>query len=85
MFTIHGDDERSLEEQCPSCVRKVLLPKSARRGALEFLQFSSLNELSIFPDIVGVASHIRNLVLSERPSARGGGTGVRRHERLIEA
>ena len=67
MFTIHGDDERSLEEQCPSCVRKVLLPKSARRGALEFLQFSSLNELSIFPDIVGVASHIRNLVLSERP------------------
>lgn len=67
MFTIHGDDERSLEEQCPSCVRKVLLPESARRGALEFLQFASLNELSIFPDMVGVASHIRNLVLSERP------------------
>lgn len=67
MFTIHGDDERSLEEQCPSCVRKVLLPETARIGALEFLQFSSLNELSIFPDMVGVASHIRNLVLSERP------------------
>ena len=55
----------------PSCVRKVLLPETARIGALEFLQFSSLNELSIFPDMVGVASHIRNLVcrsgLSSRP------------------
>src|SRR5262245_14710383 len=30
MFTIHGDDERGLEQQCPSCVRKVLLPRAAR-------------------------------------------------------
>jgi hypothetical protein len=45
----HYGVPRSLEEQCPSCVRKVLLPETARIGALEFLQFSSLNELSIFP------------------------------------
>ena len=64
-FTVHGDDERSLDAQCPDCIRKVLLPSVARKGAAEFLQFASLNELSIFPDMVGIASHIRNLLLAE--------------------
>jgi hypothetical protein len=66
-FTIHGGDDRSLEQQCPDCVRRVILPAAARSGAAEFLAFASLNELSIFPDMVGVASHIRNLVLAEEP------------------
>jgi hypothetical protein len=69
MFTIHGDDERSLEEQCPDALRKIVIPESARQGALEFLEFASLNELSIFPDIVGIASHIRNQILSIQSEA----------------
>jgi hypothetical protein len=65
MFTIHGDDVRGLEEQCPHCIAKVIIPESARKGAIEFLQFASLNELSIFPDMVGIASHMRNLFWSQ--------------------
>jgi hypothetical protein len=66
-FTVHGDDERSLEAQCPSCFVKVALPADARSGAQEFLEFASLNELSIFPDIVGIANHIRNSVMRSHP------------------
>jgi hypothetical protein len=36
------------EEQCPTCIRRILLLDSAREGALEILQFASLNGLSIF-------------------------------------
>jgi hypothetical protein len=28
LFTIHGTDALPLEEQCPSCVRKVILTKA---------------------------------------------------------
>lgn len=66
-FTIHGDDVQGLEQQCPDSVRKVILRAAARKGAAEFLEFASLNELSIFPDMVGIASHIRNLILAEEP------------------
>jgi hypothetical protein len=67
MFTIHGEDIRPLDEQYPECVARILLPVSARKGAKEFLHFASLNELSIFPDMVGVAAHIRNMIVAAAP------------------
>ena len=62
-FTVHGTDEGSLEEQCPNCVRKVILPANARTDAMEFLSFAGLDRSSIFPDIVGVIPHIRDSIL----------------------
>jgi hypothetical protein len=64
VFTIHGDDPRGLEEQYQDCIRKVILPLDAREDAFEFLEFASLNQLSIFPDIVGVAQHLTRRLTS---------------------
>jgi hypothetical protein len=60
-FTIHNDNPAPLDEQCPSCVKRVVLPYSARSGAREFLQFANLNQFSVFPDMVGIAPFIRDL------------------------
>ena len=62
-FTIHGNDKRALETQCPEFVRKVILPKEAKGGAREFLEHANLNEFSIYPDMVGMARYIRRQAL----------------------
>ena len=62
-FTIHGNDKRALEIQCPHIVRKVILPKEAKDGAREFLEHANLNEFSIYPDMVGMARYIRRQAL----------------------
>jgi hypothetical protein len=61
-FTIHGDTDQALEAQCPNAVRKVILPLAARDAAWEFLQHAALDEYTIYPDIVGMARHIRRKV-----------------------
>jgi hypothetical protein len=62
MFTIHGDDRSPLEEQCPTCVRKIVITKTAMNGAWEFLGYANINEFSVFPDIVGLAPYIKHIV-----------------------
>jgi len=37
LFTLHGQINKSLEEQCPTCVRKVVLTAEHRKQAKEFL------------------------------------------------
>lgn len=65
VFTVHGDDVRGLEEQYPECLRKIVLPVEARAAAFEFLAFSSLNQLSIFPDIVGIARYLTGRLMND--------------------
>ncbi len=62
MFTIHGDDARPLEEQCPEVVKTVTLKKEAKAAAREFLEYANLDEYSIYPDIVGMSRHLRRKV-----------------------
>lgn len=61
-FTVHGRDPRSIGDQGPEVIRKVDLPKEALSGARQFLEYSNLNAYSIYPDIVGMARHIRKRV-----------------------
>jgi hypothetical protein len=58
-FTIHNDSPLPLDDQCEDCVKKVILPRSARSGAREFLTHANLNQFSMFPDMVGLAPFIR--------------------------
>jgi len=58
-FTIHGESDLGLELQCQDVVKKVILPKEAREAAAEFLTHASLDEYAIYPDIVGMARHLR--------------------------
>jgi hypothetical protein len=37
IFTVHGVDTRPIEQQCPDCVRKVVLTESERSAAIEYI------------------------------------------------
>lgn len=58
-FTVHGTVASGLETQCPNVVRKVVLPAATRGEAAGFLEDANLNAYSIYPDIVGMARHLR--------------------------
>lgn len=58
-FTVHGRDSKALEAQAAGVVRKVILPSEVQAEAREFLEHANLNPFSIYPDIVGMAGHIR--------------------------
>jgi hypothetical protein len=62
-FTVHGQDSSPVEELCPSAIRKVPLPGSALAGAREFLEYADFTSYTIYPDIVGMARHIRKKYL----------------------
>ena len=59
VFTIHGRNAAPLETQAAGVVRKVILPSRVKPEAREFLEHANLNSFSIYPDIVGMAGHIR--------------------------
>lgn len=61
-FTIHGDSQPSLETIHPNVVKKLILPASAKAEAREFIEYASLNDFSIYPDIVGMSRYIRTTV-----------------------
>ena len=58
VFTVHGDDPRPLEEQCPDVVKRIILRNEAKAAAREFLEYANLDEYSIYPDIVGMSRHL---------------------------
>lgn len=62
-FTVHGSDSRPLEMQHPDLVRRVKLDGSLRDGARRFLDYANLDELTLYPDIVGMAQYIRRKVV----------------------
>ncbi|MDQ3818214.1 MAG: FRG domain-containing protein [Acidobacteriota bacterium] len=64
-FTVHGSDKGAINEICPDAVVEVRIPISASDGAKEFLDYADLNPYRIYPDIVGMARHIRRKHLGE--------------------
>lgn len=63
-FTIFGTAGSTFESSAPECFRKVILPSAAKKEAREFLKWSNLDEYTIYPDIVGMARHIKRKILS---------------------
>lgn len=63
VFTVHGMNVSGLEEMADSCVRKIILPKEAKEEAKQFLKWANLDEYTIYPDIVGMAHHIKRKIL----------------------
>jgi aspartate kinase len=45
------------------CFKKIILPDSAKEEALDFLKWANLDEYTIYPDIVGMAHHIKRKIL----------------------
>ncbi|MCH7339465.1 FRG domain-containing protein [Acinetobacter sp. NIPH1876] len=62
-FTVFGTMEGSFENTAKDCFRKIILPASAKEEARIFLKWANLNEFTIYPDMVGIANHIKTKIL----------------------
>ncbi len=62
-FTVFGTDRATFEKAATECFRKVILPADAKKEAREFLKWANLDEYTIYPDIVGMAYHIKRKIL----------------------
>jgi len=58
-FTVGGTVDFSFEDGAQNCMRKIILPNAAKDEAREFLKWANLDEYTIYPDIVGMAYHIK--------------------------
>ena len=63
VFTFHADVTLPLEEKYPDAVKKIVIPASVRDEASSFLMLAGLNEASVFPDLDGIARHIKETEL----------------------
>ncbi len=63
VFTVHRDLSRPLEALFPDCLQKIPIPKNAMAEAAQFLRLSGINESTLFPDLDGIARHIRGTEL----------------------
>ena len=61
-FTFHSEST-SLEASAPNCVRKVEIPEAAIPGAISFLESAGVNEYTIFPDLEGLARHLKKVYI----------------------
>lgn len=62
-FTVFGSQDSSFENAATECFRKIILRKEAKQEAREFLKWANLNEYTLYPDILGMAHHIKRKVL----------------------
>lgn len=60
-FTVHVSNT-PLEDEAKEFLRKVKLPREAMKSAREFLLHAGINEFRIFPDIVGLAPYLQDIV-----------------------
>lgn len=64
-FTVFGTENAPFETAAEACYRKVILSSDAKTEAREFLKWANLDEYTIYPDIVGMARHIKSKILSQ--------------------
>lgn len=63
-FTVYGTGAAMFEvAPTTNCFRKIILPAAAKAEAREFLRWANLDEYTIYPDIVGMAHHIKRKIL----------------------
>lgn len=58
-FTLHRDLDRPLDETHPDELKKIVIPRALFDDARGFLRLSGVNEFSLFPDLDGLARHLR--------------------------
>ncbi len=63
VFTVHGSNTSGVEETAAECIKKIILPEEAKEEAKIFLKWANLDEYTIYPDIVGMAYHIKRKIL----------------------
>lgn len=62
-FTVCGTVDSGFETTASGCFKKIILPSAAKDEARDFLKWANLDEYTIYPDIVGMARHIKRKIL----------------------
>lgn len=60
VFTLHDDLFTPLETLAKNTVKKFEVPINAIQPAASFLSLAGMNEFSVFPDLDGLARHLRD-------------------------
>lgn len=58
-FTLHEDLFLPIEDYAPKVLRRFDVPLDCLRDALAFLELAGVNEYTLFPDLDGLARHLR--------------------------
>jgi hypothetical protein len=58
-FTLHDDLKNPLEVLHPDTLIKLILPKEAFPEAWKFVELAGINEFTLFPDLDGLARHLK--------------------------
>jgi len=58
-FTIHGTDEKPLNDQGHDLVKQIIIPKELHDSLRELLVEAGLDHYSLFPDLDGLARALR--------------------------
>jgi hypothetical protein len=58
-FTLHSDVFTPLDKLAPECLRKFDIPPGAVGEGLDFLALAGASEFSLFPDLDGLARHLK--------------------------
>jgi hypothetical protein len=61
LFTIHGKDNRALEEIYPECVEKITIPQDHIPKLKKLLRNFGINKYSVYPDFKGLSDHLKEL------------------------
>ena len=73
VFTIHADLDKNLEETCPAAVQKFPIPRDALSDAKDFLQMAGVNHFSLFPDLDGLGTWLREYHQLDKIAAKSKG------------
>jgi hypothetical protein len=58
-FTLHSELFKPLDQIASACLRQFEIPETAVAEGLDFLALSGTNEFSLFPDLDGLARHLK--------------------------
>lgn len=60
LFTIHGSDNRKMEDTCADCIEKITIPSELFEKIKLLLRQFGINKYSVYPDFKGLADYLKS-------------------------
>jgi hypothetical protein len=58
-FTVHGKNKNGIEELCPTCVKKFIIPSNLIDYLRDLLKYSGINRYSVYNDLDNLATYLK--------------------------
>jgi len=59
IFTIHGKNNKKMEDQCPDTIEKIEIRKELIHPLKNLLKYFGINNYSVYPDFKGLCDHLK--------------------------